>query len=36
MEGLVKVLSAHLSALVDIAYDLEMQFGGAIDPDELY
>jgi hypothetical protein len=35
MEGLVKVLSAHLSALVVIAYDLERQFGGTIDPNDL-
>jgi hypothetical protein len=36
MEGLVKILSAHLSTLVDLAYDLERQIGGTIDPDELH
>jgi hypothetical protein len=35
MEALAKILTAHLEALVDIAYDLERQFGGTIDPDEL-
>lgn len=35
MKALGKLLSAHLEALVDIAYDLERQFGGTIDPDEL-
>lgn len=35
MEALGKVLVAHLKALVDIAYDLERQAGGTIDPNEL-
>lgn len=35
MEALAKILTAHLKALGDIAYDLERQAGGAIDPNEL-
>jgi hypothetical protein len=34
MSGVGRALSAHTKALVDIAYDLEMQFGAIIDPEE--
>jgi len=32
MSGVMRAMSAHLKALVDIAYDLEMQFGRPWDP----